>query len=85
MDYCEYYQAQIDKSKTWFFTAILRSFEHVVFDRTLDKKKQLFEFFVPKDTEKTFLNLMHYFEKEGVVTHLQKMENRLKGDAKLEW
>lgn len=74
--YCEYYQAIVDRQKTWFFTAILRSFEHVVFDRTLDGDTGLFEFFVPVDQEEFFLQIIRAFEQLGVVTELKKLPNR---------
>lgn len=58
--------------------SVLRSFEHVVFDRTIDKAASVFEFYVPAGQEKTFLEIMTYFEKEGIVVDLTKKENRLK-------
>lgn len=77
MDYCQYYQAQVIPSKCWFFVGVLRSFEHVCFDRTLDKETSTFEFFVPEDMQKVFLELMDYFKKEGIVTTLTQLPNRL--------
>ena len=77
MSYCLYYQAQVKKSECWFFTAIFRSFEHVMFDRTIDTDRSIFEFFVPPATEHIFLHLIHYFEREGIVTDLQKLPNPL--------
>ena len=77
MDYCSYYQAQINREKTWFFVGCLKSFEHIAFDRTLDAQKGIFEFFVPEDMEEYFLGIMQYFEKEGIVGNLQKLPNRL--------
>lgn len=52
--YCSYYQAHIKRPYCWFLVAVLRSFEHVAFDRTIDKNNSIFEFFVPHDTEKYF-------------------------------
>ena len=75
--YCSYYQAHIKKELCWFVTAALRSYEHVAFDRTFDVATSLFEFFVPKTTEKIFLEIMAYFEKEGIVQNLIKTHNRL--------
>ena len=80
MDYCKYYQARIKKEDCWFFVAALRSCEHVAFDRTIDKAKSLFEFFVPVDTEKYFLQLMEYFQRCEIATDLTELPNRLKNE-----
>lgn len=77
MKFGSYYQAKIDPPRAWFLVGVLRSFEHLTFDRTLDKEESVFEFFVPQDTEKHFCELMDYFVKEGIVTGLEKKENRL--------
>jgi hypothetical protein len=77
MIYCQYYQARIHKQRSGFLVSVLRSFEHLVFDRTLDKETQLFEFFVPEGNEPQFLELMQFFVKEGIVLHLEKQSNRL--------
>ena len=76
MAHCLYYQAQVVTSKCWFFVGVLRSFEYVCFDRTLDKKTSTFEFFVPEDTQEIFLRIMNYFEKEGIVSSLVEQPNR---------
>ena len=77
IDYCSYYQAVVQREKAWFFAGVLRSFEHLVFERTLDKEKSIFEFFVPVDLESYFLDLMSYFQNEGIVRDLEKLPNRL--------
>jgi len=77
MNCCSYYQAQIVRKETLFFVAILRSFDHLCFDRTLDPDQELFEFFVPQNSEQQFLNLMHYFEQHQIVLNLKKLPNRL--------
>jgi hypothetical protein len=77
--YCLYYCAEVERELCWFVTACLRSYEHVSFDRTLDPATSLFEFFVPESTEKYFLEIMAYFESEGLVRDLQKLPNRLIG------
>lgn len=78
MAYCTYYQAQVVEKYCWFLVAVLRSFEHLSFDRTYDRATSTFEFFVPQDGEDTFLQVMDYFKKEGVITTLQQLPNRLK-------
>lgn len=74
---CLYYQATVERSKCWFLVAVLRSFEHVAFDRTLDVAQSRFEFFVPADMEAIFLELMDYFQKTGIVTTVEQLPNRL--------
>ena len=76
MQYCIYYQAHIPREHCWFLTSILRSYEHVAFDRTLDKEHSIFEFFVPEPMEPLFIKIMARFEKEGVVQDLKKLPNR---------
>jgi hypothetical protein len=78
MKYSSYYQAHITPKKAWFFVAILRSFEHLCFDRTFSVKDSIFEFFVPEDFERFFLEIMSYFQHTGVVVDLKKLPNRLK-------
>ena len=74
--YSLYYQAQVDKTHTWQVTAILRSYEHVAFGRTLDKATGLIEFFVTPGEEAVFLSVMHHFEQKGLVSNLVKLPNR---------
>jgi hypothetical protein len=77
MQYCSYYQAHVPREHCWFLTATIRSYEHMAFDRTLDKENSIFEFFVPQDMESLFLQVMARFEKEGIIKDLQKLPNRL--------
>jgi len=78
MNYCEYYQAHVKREGCGMLVSVLRSFEHLVFDRTIDKAESIFEFFVPASQEGTFLEVMAYFEREGIVVGLIKKENRLR-------
>lgn len=75
--YCTYYQAKVARTKTWFVVAVLRSFEHMAFDRTLNADECIFEFFVPDSMEPYFLQVMHYFEGEGLISDMKKLPNRL--------
>lgn len=77
MSFCSYYQAQITRSECWFVTAILRSADHLSFDRTLNTAESIFEFFVPEAREQEFLRLMKYFQEINLVHNLQKLPNRL--------
>ena len=61
----------------WFATATFRFTEGVVLDRTIDKEKSTFEFFVAPGLEKVFLDMMQALEKKEVVTGLQQLPNRL--------
>ena len=76
-DYSCYYQANIEKSKGWFFVGVLRSYENLAFDRTLDKKSALFEMFVPKDLQAEFLDLMQIMTDLKIVSNLRELPNRL--------
>ncbi len=78
MPYSSYYQAQVVEKDCWFLAAVMRSFEHLSFDRTYDKETSTFEFFVPEGLEKSFLEVMDYFKNEGIITTLIKQPNRLR-------
>lgn len=75
--HCVYYQAYVQRKDCWFVVAILRSFEHMAFDRTLDPQLSLFEFFVPRAMEQQFLLVMNRFLKSHVISDLKKHTNRL--------
>lgn len=79
--YCSYYQAHVERESCWFVVAILKSYEHMVFDRTIDTELSVFEFFVPVSTEPYFLELMAYFESKGIVNNVKKLPNRLLDDS----
>ena len=74
---CLYYQATVLKEKHWLLTALLRSFEHLAFDRTCDTEQGVFEFFVPQDFEHHFLEVMEDFRQRGFLWNLKKLPNRL--------
>jgi|DEB19_MinimDraft_3_1074340.scaffolds.fasta_scaffold99509_2 hypothetical protein len=76
-DYSCYYQVNIEKSKGWFFVGILRSFENMAFDRTLDKQTALFEVFVPQDQQAEFVALMQLMIDLKIVGKFLKLPNRL--------
>ena len=78
MHYCEYYQAHVKREGCGMLVSVLRSFEHLVFDRTIDKANSIFEFYVPTSQEATFLEVMRYFQDAGIVVDLMKKENRLR-------
>ena len=77
MAFGEYFQAQVSKKECWFLVAILRSFEHLSFDRTYDRETSTFEFFVPLEQKKIFLEIMAFFQEKRIVTTLSAMPNRL--------
>jgi len=78
MEYCLYYQAYVKRELCWFLVGILRSYEHMAFDRTIDKEKSIFEFFVPVGMQKQFEVVMDAFLSMGVITSCSQLENRLK-------
>ncbi|MBP9764837.1 hypothetical protein KBD08_00690 [Candidatus Babeliales bacterium] len=77
MNYSVYYQARVQKELCWFITSGIRFYEHVAFDRTIDKEQSIFEFYVAPDLEDVFLEVMQGLKKRGVVLDLQKLPNRL--------
>ncbi len=77
MKYCAYFQARVVRPRVWFFTATLRSFEHLCFDRTLDKRESVFEFFVPVDAVALFEKLMAWYQEQGIVEYFEQLPNRL--------
>ena len=77
MNYCSYFQAYIEKSFCWYVVAIIKSYEHLAFDRTLDTPTNLFEFYVPESREAEFLKIMNYFQAQHLVRDLKKLPNRL--------
>lgn len=85
MNYCKYFQAQIKPSECWFFVAILRSHEHLAFDRTFDKGTSTFEFLVPAGHVEPFLALMRMFADRGVITNLTELPNRFEQEDVTVW
>ena len=77
MSYCSYFQAHVVKKDTLFFVATVRSNDHLMFDRTFDVDRGIFEFFVPIDNEERFVQLMKYYEEQEIVSDLKKLPNRL--------
>lgn len=84
MSHCLYYQAVVNPQQAWFLVGVLRSFEHLAFDRTCDKATSTFEFLVPISNERHFLEIMHYFQGAGVISSFAQYDNRLlMGDAQV--
>ena len=76
--FCLYYQAQTEKNLCWLVSSLMRGTEHIAFDRCCDVQKGIFEFFVPKDMEAVFLEVMDYLKKEKAIIHFEKIENPYK-------
>jgi len=81
--YSLYYVGKFERKRCWLLSSVMRGTEHVAFDRSIDKKNGIFEFFVPKDTELIFLQVMDYLKQEGVLYSLEKKENRLLSESSL--
>lgn len=79
MSCCQYYQAYVQPEQCWYLVATLRSYEHLVFDRTLDVEHSIFEFFVPAEHEDFFQKIMCFYVSRAIVQNLQKLPNRLAG------
>ena len=83
MLFCRVFQVLVPVKTTWCFVALLRSYEHLCFDRTKDVSIGLFELFVPQDLVKDFLEVMNYLHTIGIADKVYEVENRLKTDAQL--
>lgn len=77
MNYCIYYHAFLKRESIWLITGILRNEDHWVFDRTLDKNKDLLEFFVAPAYKDMFENYMEFFKEKGLVYEYYSLPNRL--------
>lgn len=75
--YSAYFQAVIPPSASWFITGALRSCEYMAFDRTLDVRGHIYEFFVPYCLAEEFVALMSEFQQQGLVVNLKQLPNRL--------
>ena len=62
----------------WFFSAVLKSIEHVAFDRTLDPARGEVELFIAPDAVKEIDSFLHEMRSRGVVTSYASAANRLK-------
>ena len=76
-----YYVAHVKKSECWFIASVLRGTEHIAFDRALDTKEGIFEFFVPVSMEPVFLQIMTYLEGKQVIFNLRKLPNRFQQEV----
>lgn len=76
-EHSRYFQATVHRELSWYVVAVLKSFEHMCFDRTYDADASRFEFFVAADMAEDFLKLMEYFKNEHLVADLQELPNRV--------
>lgn len=74
--YCLYYQAHVPVSKCGIFVALMRSVEHVAFDRTCDIQTSTFEFFVPNDQRAPFIQFMTFCEEQKLIDQFVELPNR---------
>lgn len=72
-----YFQATVHRELSWYVVAILKSFEHLCFDRTYDAESSRFEFFVAPDMAHEFITLMEYFKDEHLIAEFQELPNRI--------
>ena len=77
--YSQYYQARVLSPKAWFISGCFRNEDHLAFVRALEGHKDIFEFFVSKEQEDQFLDLMNYLQRNGSLISYKKMPNRLMG------
>ena len=81
--YCTYYQAKAVRNKIWFIAGCIRNEYHCAFDRAMEGKENMLEFFVAPDFEENFLSLMAYLKKEGHILKLEKLPNRIEKEGKV--
>ncbi len=79
-----YYKARLVRNKIWFLTAVLRSAEGYVFERTLEGTSDVMEFFVSPSYVAEFETLLVFFQKRGVVVWFQWFENRIELELNLQ-
>ena len=72
-----YFQATVHRELAWYVVAVLKSFEHLCFDRTYDPECSRFEFFVAPDMTSEFITLMEYFKHEHLIADFQELPNRV--------
>jgi hypothetical protein len=77
MSYCLYFVATLLRKKIWFVSGLLRNEGRVALERSLDKEKNQFEFFVPPAQKERFLQLMETLQELGLVLDLKEETNRL--------
>lgn len=75
--FCSYYRARVEQRAALFLVAMLKSIDHLCFDRSYEEQEGIFEFFVPHEMEQTFEKLIALFQKTGEITEFQKLPNRL--------
>ncbi|HSW76301.1 MAG TPA: hypothetical protein VLG50_04625 [Candidatus Saccharimonadales bacterium] len=76
MKHSLYFQAHVKKEFCWIVSSTLKFTEYVAFDRTIDKDKSIFEFFVAADLLDVFLDVMDKLEQEGIIFNMQQLPNR---------
>ena len=83
MHYCTYYQAVVpERANHMKLVGILKYYDHLCFDRTLDASHGLFEFFVPPAQEQKFKDIMHRLVAYGIIKQFEKKENRLQDNMR---
>lgn len=76
--YSCYFVAKILREKIWLTSGLIRNQGHIAFERSLDAKENLFEFFVPKAFKQDFINFASYMKEQGLFIFFEEKENRLK-------
>jgi hypothetical protein len=74
--HCLYYQAQVNREKTWFVVGALRNEDHVAFERAMENQPNTLEFLVPPDQEALFLEFINHLQQYGAIVAYKKHENR---------
>lgn len=64
--------------KSCIIAALVRSCEHVVFDRTYSVDSNILEFFVPTGQEQEFLAIIELLTQRNLLSNVTKLPNRIK-------
>ena len=75
--YSSYFTAHVPPRDCYFVIALLKSYDHLVFVRTLNVDQSILEFFVSPAQEPEFLEIMQGFVTKGMAVDVQKKPNRL--------
>ena len=76
MAQCIYYQATIPERKNHLFVVgLLKYYDNLCFDRTVDGSLGLFEFYVPSSMHYQFLSVMNILIESEVIKNFHKMPN----------
>lgn len=78
MSYSLYFVAKLNRSTIWFVSGCIRNQGRLAFERSLDPKNDLFEFFVTPAYEQEFVAFAELMLSKGHFIFYHQQPNRLK-------